>query len=115
MYQVWISSHFAKQLKPLLKKYRHLKEDIIKAFDKFDKRQNQALGNDTYKVRLKSSDIPRGKNKSFRMILYIAEIDKILAPIAIYFKGEREDISQREINYNLTMVLIELESKKPSN
>jgi len=111
MYQFWVSSHFAKQLKPLAKKYRHLKEDIIKTLENFDKRQHTPLGNDTYKIRLKSSDIQRGKSKSFRMIIYVASADNILVPFVIYFKGDREDIGMREINYHLTMVLLELETR----
>ena len=115
MYQYWLPKHFLRQLKPRVKKYRRLKEDITNLLESFDKRQHTSLGNDTYKVRLKSSDIQRGKSKSFRMIIYIAETDKILVPFVIYFKGDREDISVREINFHLTMVLLELEDKKLAN
>ena len=90
MHKVVVTSHFKKQLKPLVKKFRHLPEDIENTLTNFDASQSIALGNYTYKLRLKSSDLPRGKSKSFRLIVILVEQDKILAPIAIYFKGKSE-------------------------
>jgi len=110
MYKTYLLPHFAKQLKPLLKKYRSLKKDLLNLLGNFDKRQHQSLGNNTYKARLKSSDIPRGKSKAFRLIVFIVEKDKLLLPIAIYFKGRKSDVSKKEINYHLAIILQELEN-----
>lgn len=78
--------------------------------ENFDKRQHQFLGNNTYKIRLKSSDIPRGKSKTFRLIVYVLEVDKLILPLAIYFKGVKTKISQREINYHLAIIIQELDA-----
>lgn len=108
MYTVVITSHFKKQLKPLVKKLRHLTQDVEKTLINFNESQNIALGNYTYKLRLKSRDLPRGKSKSFRQIVVVVIKHNILSPIAIYFKGEREDIAKKEIIYHFTKVIQEL-------
>lgn len=110
VYKVVITSHFGKQLKPLTRKFRHLKRDIEETLPAFDKNLSIALGNYTYKLRLKSSDLQRGKSRSFRLIVFVVEYENILAPIAIYFKGEKEDLSKAEIAYHLTKVISELET-----
>lgn len=109
MYKVLITLHFKKQLKPLVKKYRNLIKDVEETLSSFDTTSHSALGNYTYKVRLKSRDLPRGKSKSFRLIIFLVEYQNLLAPIAIYFKGKREDVGKEEIAYHLRMVISELE------
>lgn len=108
MYQPIILSHFKKQLKRYNKKYRHLKEAVISILENFDKRQHIHIGRNVYKVRLKTKDIARGKSKSFRMLVFVVEADKYLAPIFIYFKGNQEDITKKEINGHLEIILFEI-------
>lgn len=108
MYQVFIAAHFKRQLKTYTKKYRSIAEDIADLLDRFDRRQAQDLGRGLFKVRLKSRSIPRGKSKSFRVIVFVVEVDCLLAPIALYFKGDQEDISKNELNDYLEAVLFEL-------
>lgn len=50
-----------------------------------------------YKIRLKSSDMKKGKSGSFRAIYYILTNNKEVYLLTIYAKGEREDISREEI------------------
>jgi len=107
MYKFIILPHFLRQLKPLAKKYRHLKGAVIRALESFDKRKGAFLGHNVYKIRIRSSDIPRGKNKSFRLIVFVVERENCIAPIAIYFKGDRADISPKEINGHLEIILFE--------
>jgi len=123
MYRPIILPHFKKQLKRHSRKYRHLKGAVISILESFDKRQHIHIGRNVYKVRLKTKDIARGKSKSFRMLVFlIAEIrsshasakasaieaDKYLVPVCIYFKGDREDITKKEINDHLEIILFEL-------
>lgn len=112
MYQFKILPHFKKQLKILIKKYKGLKRDVVLGLENFDKRNSVALGQDIYKLRLKSSDINKGKSGGFRLIIFIYEIDEIIFPIAIYSKSERENISVREIKYHLTFILNEINDDK---
>jgi len=108
MCQSIILPHFKKQLKRYTKKYRHLKEAVISILENFDKRQHIHLGRNVYKVRLKTKDIARGKSKSFRILVFVIEAEKYLVPICIYFKGDQEDITKKEINDHLEIILFEL-------
>jgi len=42
------------------------------------------------------------------MLVFVVEAGKYLAPICIYFKGDREDITKKEINDHLEIILFEL-------
>ena len=105
MYYFKILPHFKKQLKSLLKKYKNLKEDLIKELKQFNKIKCVALGQNIYKIRLKLSDINKGKSGGFRLIIFIIETNKIIYPLAIYFKGDKENINNQEIKYHLSCIL----------
>lgn len=109
MYKIIALPHFRKQLKKIAKKYRYLKQAIIKTLENFNKKQGAHIGKNVYKIRLKSKDISRGKSKSFRLIVLIIEVKKYLVPITIYFKGDKANISKKEINYHLELILPELQ------
>lgn len=108
MYQPIILPYFRRQLEQYTKKYRHLKDAVIAVLDNFHKEQYTPLGQNIYKVRLRSKDIPRGKSKSFRLLVLVVEIEEYLVPITIYFKGDREDVTKKEINKHLENILLEL-------
>ncbi|MBL7045111.1 MAG: hypothetical protein ISR98_00720 [Parcubacteria group bacterium] len=107
MYQYLILPHFKKQLKQLSKKYRSLKDEIILTLENFEKSKEQSLGNNVYKIRVKSKDINRGKNKSFRLFVHIIEVQDYVVPITIYYKGDRKDMNIKEINNHLEAILLE--------
>jgi len=96
-YEIFFAEHFKKQLKVYRKKYRNIAKDVIRALRGFDKKQAQFLGAQAYKMRVHSSDVARGKSHSFRLIILVLEIENTLAPIVIYFKGDRDSISKEEI------------------
>lgn len=110
MSQFIILPHFHRQLKQLVKKYRHLKAAVIDVLENFDKNKQTALGQNVYKIRLRTSDVPKGKNKSFRLIVLVVKSGVYLVPITIYFKGDREDVGQKELNVHLETILLELRS-----
>lgn len=103
-----IVPHFVRQVKTYCKKYRSLKEDVIDFLERFDVRQHKSLGRGLYKARLRVRSISRGKSASFRVIILLIEREDVLVPTALYFKGDQEDISQKEINNHLEAVLFEL-------
>lgn len=111
MYRIIISDHFKGIIKRYVRKYPNFKSDLIKSLECFNKEQAISLGNKLYKIRLKSSDIPRGKSKSFRMIILVVEIENLLTPIVVYFKGDRGDMSDEEINRHLDAIIWELDLK----
>ncbi len=112
MYQIYLADHFLRQLKFYLKKYRNLEKNLTATLQNFTLADSLPLGRKLYKVRLKSSDIPKGKSKSFRLIVFLVEIKSVIVPITLYFKGERADISEKEIEYHLAMVLADVKSMK---
>ena len=109
--QYVITEYFKKHLKAYLKKYRSLLEDVICALENFDHRTSISLGYGTYKVRIKSSDLNKGKSGGFRLIILILEVNQLITPIVIYFKGEKSDISKEEILFHAAFVQKELESR----
>lgn len=109
-YQPLTTDYFFRQSKRLCKKYPHLKADIIACVRNFDERFATHLGNNIYKLRLKSSDIPRGKSKSFRLIVLIFELEKLLTPLTLYYKGDRSNVTDEEIESHVQSVLSELRS-----
>lgn len=108
MYQILILDHFRRQLKSYCKKYRHLKHDVILTLSSFEKNREVDLGRNVYKLRIKSKDIPKGKSKSFRLILLVVEMGKFLVPVCLYFKGDRMNVSKKEINDHLEFIYAEL-------
>ena len=111
MPQYYFADHFLKQLKPHAKKFRKLPQDLTLVLKNFLPEQAQMLGQKLYKLRLKASDLPKGKSKSFRVIIYIWQDPEIVVPIAIYFKSDIQNLSAKEIKYHLGKVLVEIETK----
>ncbi len=76
--------------------------------DGFNKNKCAHIGNNVYKLRVKRDDILKGKSKSFRLIIFIVEAENFLVPITIYFKGDSENITKKELNDHLEIILLEL-------
>lgn len=106
--QTIILPTFKKSFKPLVKKFPSLKETVIDFLENFDKSKCIKIQDDLYKTRLKTKNLPKGKNKSFRIIVFIAQKNTFLIPIKIYFKSEQENMSNKELNKDLGIILLEL-------
>jgi len=115
MYQILISSHFRKQLKAYLKKFPDLKEAIILELEKFRKQSSVHLGKGVYKIRVSIQSLKKGKSGGFRLIVLLVEIEKVLVPLTIYFKGDLENLSKHELNKHLTEILFEIKAKNLLN
>ena len=112
MYQPIILPYFKRQLKQHAKKYRHLKEAVIDTLEHFEKAQHDNIGQNIYKVRVRSKDIPKGKSKSFRLLVLLIETEDYIIPLALYFKGDQENISKKEISDHIEIILFELRMQK---
>lgn len=92
---------FLNDLKHLKKKYRHVVDDVDLLVERLQKGETPGdqvpnVGYIAYKVRVKSSDLTKGKSGGFRVIYYLqTSADRIL--LTIYIKSERTDISPNEI------------------
>lgn len=108
MYEIIVSNYFAKQLKKLAKKNHQLKENLRTALFSFNKDQAISIGHGVYKFRVSSDN--KGKSGGYRVYVYVVEINKILTPIAIYSKNEKENLTLNEMSKHLEVVKAELAS-----
>lgn len=108
IYRVIIARHFEKQCTLLKKKYPCVLADIKKVLHDFRKESARSLGVRLYKIRVRSTDIRRGKSGGFRAIVLLIEVERILIPVAIYAKSDRETLSEKELEYHLSMVIFEI-------
>lgn len=109
MYKYKLLRHFVKQTKGYIKKFPKLFEEILKTLRKFDKKNATPLGNNIFKLRVSLPGLHRGKNRSFRLIILIIEVENTLIPMAFYFKGDRQSISKKEIILHKKIIEHELE------
>jgi mRNA-degrading endonuclease RelE of RelBE toxin-antitoxin system len=92
---------FKRQVRDLAKRYRRIKFDIQPVLDQLasgdlvgDKIQN--TGYTVFKVRIKNSDIQKGKSGGYRLIYYIKTSENILC-VLIYSKSDEENVTSLEI------------------
>ncbi len=115
---ILITHYFKKQIKSHLKKHKNLLNDTINLLTKFDKNTAVHIGHHVYKIRLKSSNLKRGKRNSFRLIILLIEVDNLITPITLYFKGDKENISKKEITLHEKIIIHEINeglSRKTNN
>lgn len=105
-YNVIITSSFERDVRPLLKKYKSLKEDLTGLIELLKKEpvQGNALGKDCYKIRLSITSKRRGKSGGARLITCLKIKDKNVFLLTIYDKSEKEDISDKELNQLLKYI-----------
>lgn len=106
---VKITQSFKRQVKPLLKKFNSLSQELSQLETELieNPKLGKALGHDLYKIRLAVRSKGKGKSGGLRTISYIdAEIlgvieddgkNIIVNLISIYDKSETASISEKEI------------------
>lgn len=104
-YKVELSDHFKKEAKRLIKKYRSLKTEMAILFDQLAEKPTlgTSLGNDLYKIRLAISSKNKGKRGGARVISYVRVDETTVLLLSIYNKGEKDMISDAEIQELLEM------------
>ena len=99
-YNIQITENFKKEAKKLIKKYASLKSEIAllgKLLSENPVSSGIHLGNDVYKIRLAVASKNKGKSGGVRVIFYVKIIDETVYLLSIYNKGEKETISDQEI------------------
>lgn len=98
-YKIEITDNFKKEAKKLIKKYASLRNEIAELGKELSVNPTMGtpLGNDVYKIRLSISSKNKGKSGGARVISYVKIIDKTVYLLAIYNKGEQDNISDAEI------------------
>ena len=98
-YNVKITRHFEREAKPLIKKYASLKGELNDLGENLSKNPEIGipLGNNLYKIRLAIASKGKGKRGGARVITYLKTEQGNVYLLSIYDKGERDTISDNEI------------------
>ena len=104
--RIELAPTFQRQLKKLAKRYRSNRKALEPITHQLATGQMlgvQIPGIDypVYKVRIKNSDIQKGKSAGYRMIHYLKTADLIIL-LTIYSKADQANISTSEIEDILT-------------
>jgi addiction module RelE/StbE family toxin len=99
--QIQFSAEFKSQLRSLAKRYRQIRSDLQPLVDRlqtgdFPGDQISGTGFTVFKVRVKNSDIRKGKRAGYRVIYQVIEPTLVLL-LLIYAKSDQTDVSAAEI------------------
>ena len=99
--QVEFTPEFKRNIRQLAKKYLQLQADVQPVIAQLEAGQTPGTqipktGYTVFKVRIKNSDIQKGKRSGYRMIYYL-KTPKTVLLITIYSKAEQEDVSAEQI------------------
>lgn len=98
-----LTPEYKRNLRELVKKYRQIRSDVQPIIEQIQ--EGNFLGNripgigEEYvilKLRIKNSNIQKGKSAGYRLIYQVESPTSILL-LTIYSKSDREDISPNEI------------------
>jgi len=98
-YKVIPTPEFIKNLKSLHKKYKSIKKDILDLANELEDNPQLGtnLGNNTFKIRIKNSDLNKGKSAGYRVITYCINELKEISLVTIYSKSDKENILDLEL------------------
>ena len=99
--QVSFTPEFKRNVRQLAKKYRYIRSDIQPVIEQLESGQTpgdqiRRTHYTVFKVRIKNTDIKKGKRSGYRMIYYFKPRESVVL-ITIYSKTEQGDISSDSI------------------
>ncbi|PSR16895.1 addiction module antitoxin [filamentous cyanobacterium CCP3] len=99
--QILVTPDFQGQLRKLAKRYRSIRADLQPLFDDLEngKRPGDPISGTTYtvfKVRVKNSDIRKGKSSGYRVIYQLRDKICVLL-VTIYSKSDEATLAASEI------------------
>jgi len=99
--QVEYTPEFKRNLRALAKKYRHIRSDLRPVIDQLC--AGEVIGDQIpktryaiFKVRVRNSDIQKGKRSGYRLIYHLMTPTSIIL-VTIYSKLDQADISAEQI------------------
>lgn len=116
---VEITAKFKRNLRILARKYRTIRNDIQPIIEQLQAGELpgdhiSGIGYTIFKLRVKNSDVQKGKSGGYRLIYYVKTSTKIIL-VTIYSKSEHEDIAAAEIQQILTEFEQEQQEKQVDN
>ncbi|NBD17325.1 MAG: type II toxin-antitoxin system RelE/ParE family toxin [Cyanobacteria bacterium] len=99
--QILLTPRFKKDLAQLAKRYRSIRKDLEPLIEQLQAGEivGDRVSNVNYqvfKVRLRNSDIKKGKRAGYRVIYYLKTKDRIIL-VTIYSKADWSDIQNKVI------------------
>jgi mRNA-degrading endonuclease RelE of RelBE toxin-antitoxin system len=99
--QVEAARIFTRNLRTLAKKYRSIYQDVQPIIEELQNGniigdQISNIGYSVFKVRIRNTDIQKGKSGGYRLIYYLQTTTGIIL-LTIYLKSEQADIDADEI------------------
>ncbi len=112
--QVEFTPEFKRNLRALSKKYRHIRSDIQPVIGQLE--AGEFIGDQVprvqytiFKVRVRNSDIRKGKRSGYRLIYHLKSPKNVIL-VTLYSKLDQSDISAMQIK----RIIAEFE-KQPTN
>ena len=110
--QVSFTPEFKRNVRQLAKKYRSIKSDVQPVIEQLETGQTPGdhiprTHYPVFKVRIKNTDLKKGKRSGYRMIYYLKSQESVVL-ITIYSKTEQGDISSNTIR----RIIVEYEKTK---
>ncbi|MEW5766989.1 MAG: hypothetical protein AB1797_05090 [bacterium] len=98
-YKAIPTEYFKKQVRILHKSYPHIKTDLLELSRilKENPKTGTAFGKGIYKIRLKSSDVSKGKSGGYRIITYVVDEEQKIWLLTIYLNPKKATITDEEI------------------
>ena len=99
-YNIELSANFKKEAKKLTKKYPSLKVELADLFVALEENPTMGthLGENIYKIRLSVASKNKGKSGGVRVMSFVKIVDTSVLLFSIYSKGDKDSISDKEIN-----------------
>lgn len=99
--QILLTPRFKKDLAQLIKRYRSIRKDLEPLIERLQAGEivGDRISNVNYqvfKVRLRNSDIQKGKSAGYRVIYYLKTSDRIIL-VTIYSKADWSDLQNKVI------------------
>ena len=99
--QIELTPRFQRDLRTLGKRYRNIRNDIQPVIEQLQAGELPGdripgMEYEIFKVRIKNSDIQKGKSAGYRAIYYLKTSDSIVL-VTIYSKSDISDISAETV------------------
>ena len=94
--QIALTPRFQRDLRTLVKRYRSIRSDLQPLIEQLQAGETPGdlitgIKYQVFKVRLKNSDIQKGKSGGYRVIYYVKTAENIILA-TIYSKSDRSDV-----------------------
>lgn len=98
-YSVETTPNFDREAKRLSRKYPSLRAELTTLIQQLESNPNSGvhLGQQVFKIRIAIASKGKGKRGGGRVMTYVKVVAQTVYLFSIYSKGEKDDISDQEI------------------